>query len=809
MLVALEENEKRMYAIERVRARTYALCKLQDAVGEEDVLRRAKLVLTETYRPPKLQVLELAKDAPWWARAAVEVPRTAEKTANRPALPTLIMQRVMDAPAKIGERSLGLPIEKLSPMPPIGPESRMADPARPPPSPQDVLHDLTKHYIEALYIERTSLAYFTKGPLSRARAAFISQSPDATPADLVEFLRQSILTSTVLDKKYKETLPELVRELPASSLESPADVAKRKKNKKKWKARRSKAGFFVGEEDYVKRWWQADGETGATEDADTALRQRVSKLRMRETFLQLTLALEVLSLEASPGFAIEAGQVGSVGLESQAAESQQAESQIIPDAKPKRPKKKQDLPSLLESLLDKLCIWQSLESLSPAKSRISQDQGNGDSNDVLRNFCIEVVVPFFSSRIPQHALLVNKKLGGPSAQTPPKRRSTSIRRPGEPAIRQPPERKPRQPLARVSTDTLNRSVHKPPALLRSATESDALSHIKREPSETPSLTSVPLSNALERAKPQRRSRTNVLEQMSSKPRLIDLSAMSQASEAKLRRKAESDRAIKEAVEGIKKPNRALAVKDVADTTDQSFAKAMAKNTRPQQRGKKAEAERVEKTNAPPTKGDGLQKTDVAATPSGYRRRAPSATPYKRAMATNSGAPQEPASSHSSSASIVPSSSARLQVPRPTSITTSQAIATFAVPHTGHRARRLDVVSSSAIQETPSRGFAKFMPKSLATQPGTGMLDSPIARRTTAVTQATPSKGQAALKVPAAVAVSAPGKEVGIWLCDEMNDDGLEEAGISPDNSTVRSAANEETSVYTALGWEDDGYEELT
>ena len=239
-------------------------------------------------------------------------------------------------------------------------------------------------------------------------------------------------------------------------------------------------------------------------------------------------------------------------------ETQEEDSQAVQDvAKKHKPKKKQDFAAHLETLLDKLTIWYSLESHWPAKNRSHGGQDTpDDSNDELKNFCTEIVIPFYVSRAPQHAAVVNKKLGGPTAPTPVKRaKSCSTRKPGEPAIRQAPEKKARQPLARVSTDTLDQASRRPfPSLHRSATDSDTLAtYIKRETSASvPPMESIPVAKAPCHAA---RSRPSLISHMSNFGRReVDLSAMSQASEAKMRKKAEVEEKLREAISTLRKPD---------------------------------------------------------------------------------------------------------------------------------------------------------------------------------------------------------------------------------------------------------------
>lgn len=94
----------------------------------------------------------------------------------------------------------------------------------------------------------------------------------------------------------------------------------------------------------------------------------------------------------------------------------------------------------------------------------------------------------------------------------------------------------------------------PPSLLRSAT-APALPGLKRESSEVP-LSDIPLK------------RPSVEKSKRYSQREVDLSAISTATEAKLRRKASVEEELRGAIATLKKPNRTLAVKELVESFDQ-------------------------------------------------------------------------------------------------------------------------------------------------------------------------------------------------------------------------------------------------
>ena len=107
----------------------------------------------------------------------------------------------------------------------------------------------------------------------------------------------------------------------------------------------------------------------------------------------------------------------------------------------------------------------------------------------------------------------------------------------EPGFKKPPSRKPQQP-----------------SLLRSAT-APALPGLKRESSDV-SLSDIPLK------------RPSVEKSKRYSQREVDLSAISNATEAKLKRKAVLEEELRGAIVMLKKPNRSLAVKELNESFEQ-------------------------------------------------------------------------------------------------------------------------------------------------------------------------------------------------------------------------------------------------
>lgn len=203
----------------------------------------------------------------------------------------------------------------------------------------------------------------------------------------------------VMDKKYRETVPNIVKELPLAALsdeEYGAMVeALHRKPRKPRKFTIGKNGLYPDEDVKITKWWIS--RIAATDVQDAAvcreedIKARVSLQRAREIQLQIILILETLALEISMS-----------DIKPEVSSSQTlGEERLDPTqkAKSKRPK---DLNVLLDLLVDKLCIWQSMnadesENSPKRKNELLHKGIKGTDESVqlnkLRAFYIDVVLP--------------------------------------------------------------------------------------------------------------------------------------------------------------------------------------------------------------------------------------------------------------------------------------------------------------------------------------------------------------------------------------------------------------------------------
>lgn len=167
-----------------------------------------------------------------------------------------------------------------------------------------------------------------------------------------------------------------------------------KKTRKTKRLKPGKDGLYPEEEVSVVQWWlcrssRTDGEDSIG-NREESVRIRLLEQRARETQLQIILVLETLALEASKR---EKGGEDIPAV---------IERRYFPSKQKTKTKKIQDLNVLLDLLVDRLCIWQ---SMSVEEGSLSMNECNSGSQmtwnmpnqgpkvDVLRNFCVDVILP--------------------------------------------------------------------------------------------------------------------------------------------------------------------------------------------------------------------------------------------------------------------------------------------------------------------------------------------------------------------------------------------------------------------------------
>lgn len=450
----------------------------------------------------------------------------------------------------------------------------------PPPEPtkEEILENIRSQYLENLYLSKASTAYFAKGPLSRARATYqldIDSTYDMK--ELIDFLKTLILPSKTLETKYKANEGGIVEAISKIEAGEGIDAAPRKAPRKKRapkKIKLGKNGLYTNEDSLLRQWWE--NYDPSTEVPGTSrgsiTRSRITELRIRETQLQMIVILETLQLEKTapppePRLASD--------LPNASPKEEKEEEKPAPKTKAKKP---QDLPALVNIHVDRLSIWQSVStevSAGAIQSVEEVDSSNAPAGitdkhaaDTLKDFCVEVIVPFFSAKLPDICDSISKKLGGPRilppARPPMKKTSTiaiSTARPGAATRRAAPRvSEALMDLERLRTEERERSrpASRGPSraisLMRSATM-PGTSGLKKETSETPSLSRVPSFEA------KTRGGVNT----SQKPREVDMTFSDIL--RPISKKAEIQNEVQKAISAMKRPNRLLVGQSMAELSD--------------------------------------------------------------------------------------------------------------------------------------------------------------------------------------------------------------------------------------------------
>lgn len=414
--------------------------------------------------------------------------------------------------------------------------------------------------------------------------------------------------------------------------------------------------------------------------------------------------------------------------------------------------------------------------------------------------------------MPEISASINKKLGGPTAPAPMVSTSSTAENTSRGKRIEPDDgpglaRKPRKPLHRVASESTSQKQPRHPSLVRSGTDSQTVPGLKREGSERP-LSGIPLLDT--RSTPTHRSSTSQLRHLNR--REMDLTAISAANEAKMKKRAAVEEELRSAIGTLKKPNRVSAIKEYVDSADQRILPGSSVSRRG------------------PNAGRRLGGIQVTATPKRL-------TMTKQVQPTPVHPGREPASG---STAFVPSSGIR---PPPSSF----------IPDTGHRSAGA-AMRGVQIDETPSRGAGKkvsFFPEADidADRAGTGVsaFKLPAKKISSGQTQDERSAAQPAIvhQTPSrqrhadflrpetpgdaeACIVATPQKQTKASIVvgtpvrfrtfsDDTADDRATgqannaESDIvkrhvetqQPQHSQENGGVQEDTNIYAALGWDDD------
>ncbi|ROW11090.1 hypothetical protein VMCG_00973 [Cytospora schulzeri] len=629
ILIARSENTGNVYAIERHQNGLYVVCKLGAWVNIEKLSYLAGACYEQrcrSIRTTQAEVGEAASITPQMHKeskrkrlAIEELQSMVRKRQRAMSVPPPEFRQSQSQPQaatttatadagvyqdtgfeKPQQEGLGIqPVPQGLQSGPLDPTTDVQTSA------EDIFQNIRSQYFEALYHSKGSLAYFAKGPLSRARAAFhLDCDANLEMNDLVEFLKSLVMTTSQIDKKYRGTLPELVNSMKILVESSDDNEAKPKRRKPK-KMKLGKDGLYPDETDHVKKWWRANKPQIGDDDATVhpeETKYHITYLRTRETQLQMVIILEILALEAvHPVANADDSQLPGMPAEDKPKEKV--------DSLPRK-RNKHNFPTLVDIHADRLCIWQST-TLDEMKMIAAESQANNGSesqkpdrvnSDPLKDFCIDILLPFFAGRLPELCESLNHKFGGPVVIAPPKPKKNvaaaapkAPAKPGSVAKRHAPSSVPRSLEKVLSNDQLRRRPTRRPndvlARMRSATPA-SIPGLKREASEPVALGSIPSGDrAL-----KERSR-NIISRSAS---------IASIDNSKAEKKAKTEAELKEAISALKKPNRQLAGISITEEAEKRVGSSSSSHPR--------------KSRKPVPRFNAASKpqVQVKATPANYR-----------------------------------------------------------------------------------------------------------------------------------------------------------------------------------------------
>ncbi|CAD6446705.1 1561ca9a-3143-42d0-9a98-e30d1f5d6332 [Sclerotinia trifoliorum] len=584
VLIARLDDNRTLYAVERESRGLYVILQLGSWINIHHLKSSAVVAQTERPDVPVKGMLLgsaylgtsteslITPEGSKYNKKKRQAIEAIQSMIKRPSTPLLPEPR----PRSVAPESLHVPeAENVSQATVSLPALKTKTQATAP----EIFDNIRNQYFESLYLSKTSLAYFAKGPLSRARAAFhLDFDANLDMNDHIAFLESLVLSSTLLDKKYRDGVPACVSAIDIHDESADDATVKPKKRKGNKKMKPGKNGLYPNEESLIGKWWvghDEDIESGAPGSSkDEMAKTRIANLRIRETQLQMIVILEILALQplASTTENVEGGLPSLPSYD-------------IIQSKERTPKtRKQDhLTMLIDVHIDRLCIWQSIATEAIKAPETSSDPTAAKSvnhtDNILKDFCIEVIAPFFSARLPDRCDAINRKLGGPITKSASKPRipksasfSNTPTRPGA-VIKRPVPAKQRKSLQRVLTDDRERrsmsiGSNRAISLMRSATD-PTIPGLKREASEAPSLSSIPFVEF----KPLHANRGGVLNSKRFSQREIDMSTLAPDANSKAKKQAAIDAELKDAISALKKPNRELAGKSLVETAERRSALA--------------------------------------------------------------------------------------------------------------------------------------------------------------------------------------------------------------------------------------------
>lgn len=227
VMVAKIEGEKSMVIIERVDDHVYSMCSLRKDLKIKDVRSVAKMSRDKDI---KLEVKQMCaaiaampvEGSEWWRGMAVQgLQSDLNRQVSLKFLNTEIPS-IESVPRFLTATNCGVSMEMAVDAPSSeelftrhGSEfSADSGYVSLNESPVNPIHTIKSQYLEALYSTKTSLAYFAKSALSRARSEYTSED-----GSLLSVLSHLILKGYQFNLKYEAVVPNFLKDDDLSSSE--------------------------------------------------------------------------------------------------------------------------------------------------------------------------------------------------------------------------------------------------------------------------------------------------------------------------------------------------------------------------------------------------------------------------------------------------------------------------------------------------------------------------------------------------------------------------------------------------------------
>ncbi|EWC48357.1 hypothetical protein DRE_02126 [Drechslerella stenobrocha 248] len=565
VLVAKFDNSLQLAAVQPVgfpSGGIYTLYRLSSNIKLKDVRTMAARLKKESeqwWRPTELKDGGSESDPEqWWDEAEFGESVLSNALNNVHVTPSSVQIKL----SGILRAAKALTVAKNAPVakPRVvsGGSGNSADPNS---SPESCLSQLKQQYYTLLYTSKSPLQYFPKTSLSRARVVFqtAAESPSSR-LDLLLFLENMVVPIEECDEKYRSGLREV-----AQAKRGQIGIGDKINNEDLEAAIIPPACLKENEIKYVLKWLRSLSEDDAPirsrEQEDLHLGKKITELRSRETELQVILLLEILAIQS----VLSEQKLLEYEKMKKAAERKRRrrEKAKAGGTKDKKKRKKMDPSVLLGLLVDRLCIWHSIEAGDERSgSQQAPVQNTKDEKDHLRHFCVEIVLAYYSSRLPNICDDIRCKCTGKMKQT--KEQETQDQ----------PDRGQPEASPDVEEEVASLSASVPPGrptLSRSSTAPTGKTFFERADSSfsasfNASSQNIGLEIAAQVSQEKEAMKTSFRGGITNTKRTADKRVVEVAKKRKIA--PEADHELKDAIKNISKPNRLAVAEEMVSASAQ-------------------------------------------------------------------------------------------------------------------------------------------------------------------------------------------------------------------------------------------------